>query len=188
MREYLKTIHQETVNTITDYLDNNIQPLLKTKENGYAKGRNQLWLNYDPDFTTDPQFILAHIDNRIWSFIKNNSPDWFTPHVALITKGGSIKPHRDATYAGYPAMSINLGKVTWHYENTRPDYGHISTCDRAPDMRADLTGGEIFMFNCKNMHWVTNVDPERWSINVWTISNKAMPAFEKAVRIFKHQV
>ena len=188
MREYLTTIPQNTVNQIVQYLDKNIEPLLETKPSGYAKGRNQLWLNYSPDLNTNPTFVLAHIDERIWNYIKSKSPQWFTPHVALITKGGGIAPHRDATYANYPAMSINLGKVTWHYEPSRPDYSHHSTSDRAPAMSVDLTGGEVFMFNCKNMHWVTNVDPNRWSINVWTISPKTMDAFEHAQKIYKHTV
>jgi len=188
MKQYLRTINQDTVTTIVDYLNENIEPLLTTKQKGYAKGRNQIWLNYEPDLTPKPDFYLAHTDERIWNYIKTQTPDWFTPHVALITKGGGIAPHRDATYAGYPAMGINLGKVTWHYENSRPEYDHLCTSDRAPDMRADFTGGEVFMFNCKNMHWVTNVDPDRWSINVWTISNTAMRAFEKAQQLYRYTV
>lgn len=186
MEEYLETISQDQLHSITTYLNTNIEPLLTTKPSGYARGRNQIWLNYEPELTSDPSFCLAHIDERIWKYIKNTAPSWFEPHVALITKGGGIRRHRDATYADYPAMSINLGQVTWHYENCRPAYSHHSTCDSAPAMSVDLTGGEVFMFNCKNPHWVTNVHPDRWSINVWTISSKARSAYEHAKSLYSY--
>jgi hypothetical protein len=177
MEEYIKTISNTTKEQIIDYLNTNIEPLLTERPYGAAKGRMQIWLNYEPELAQNPDFYPAHIDQRIWSYIQKLAPAWFEPHVALITKGGPIGRHRDASYADYPAMSINLGSVTWHYENCRPNYSHKSTCDSAPPMSANLTGGEVFMFNCKNPHWVTDVDPQRWSINVWTISPKYITKF-----------
>jgi len=188
MEEYIKTISTKNKQKIIDHLDQNMLPLLEKLPYGAAQGRMQVWLNYQPDFKQDPEFYLAHTDERIWNYIKLVSPKWFTPHLALITKGGPISRHRDASYADYPAMSINLGGVTWHYENCRPNYSHQSTCDSAPAMSSTLTGGEVFMFNCKNPHWVTDVDPERWSINVWTIAPRHLQKFDDAQKLYRHMV
>jgi hypothetical protein len=48
--------------------------------------------------------------------------------------------------------------------------------------KIDMTGGEVFEFNCKNIHWTENVDPNRWGINLWTISKNSRLQFNQFLK------
>jgi hypothetical protein len=83
--------------------------------------------------------------------------------TCLISKGGNIKPHRDTTYADAWAMGINLGVCNWHISSTRDG--------AKPDFTMNLKGGEVFAFNSKHVHAVTDAASDRWAINVWAIAD-----------------
>lgn len=178
MEQYLRTLKPENQSAIINHLENNIYPQMIINPNGAARGRRQLWIQTAPPLNSSALWHVGFEDERLMKFITSISPEGFIPEAVLVTKGGAIRRHRDARYASYMAMSINLGKVTWYYERCNDKYHHQSNLfESVPAARYDFTGGEVFLFNTKNPHWVDNVDPERWGINVWMISNNSRPQY-----------
>jgi hypothetical protein len=180
MEEYIKTISADNQKSIVDYLNETILPHMIINSQGAAKGRRQLWIQTAPPLTSSATWHVGFEDERIMNYIRLISPPGFTPEAVLVTKGGNIKRHRDARYADYRGMSINLGKVTWYYERSNDQYfWQPGLHESVPVGRYDLTGGEVFMFNTKNPHWVENAHPDRWGINVWQISKNTRDDYDK---------
>ena len=180
MEEYIRTISPQNQQVIIDYLNESILPHMIINPQGAAKGRRQLWIQTAPPLTATTPWHVGYKDERIMNYVRSIAPEGFIPEAVLLTKGGNIKRHRDARYADYRGMSINLGKVTWYYERLYQDYAYGSTFgESAPAGRWDLTGGEVFMFNTKNPHWVENAHPDRWGINVWQISKNTRDEYDK---------
>ena len=158
----------EELQWITNKLEENILPHLVADVSNYAKGRLRTWLPYEapldaPNSTARP-FVPGLLDDEVWQWIVDLcAKHGFKAETALISKGGNIKPHRDTTYAAAWAMGINLGSCNWHIASSRD----MAT----PNFTMDLTGGEVFKFNSKHVHAVTNADSERWAINVWAIAD-----------------
>lgn len=183
MEQYIKTISPENQQSLIQHLEDNIYPQMIINPQGAAKGRRQLWIGIAPPLNSSALWHNGFQDDRLFDYIRRIAPEGFTPEAILVTKGGNIRRHRDASYADYKGMSINLGKVTWYYERLYQDYSYGSTFgESAPAGRWDLTGGEVFMFNTKNPHWVENAHPDRWGINVWQISPKARDTYEKFIQ------
>jgi hypothetical protein len=180
MEQYIKTISADNQKSIVDYLNETILPHMIINSQGAAKGRRQLWIQTAPPLTSSATWHVGFEDERIMNYIRLISPPGFTPEAVLVTKGGNIKRHRDARYADYRGMSINLGKVTWYYERSNDQYfWQPGLHESVPVGRYDLTGGEVFMFNTKNPHWVENAHPDRWGINVWQISKNTRDDYDK---------
>ena len=180
MEEYIKTISADNQKSIVDYLNETILPHMIINSQGAAKGRRQLWIQTAPPLTSSATWHVGFEDERIMNYIRLISPPGFTPEAVLVTKGGNIRRHRDARYADYRGMSINLGKVTWYYERSNDQYfWQPGLHESVPVGRYDLTGGEVFMFNTKNPHWVENAHPDRWGINVWQISKNTRDDYDK---------
>ncbi len=164
----LEQLKPETINHIVGLLEKDILPNLQADVSNYAKGRMRVWLPYeaplDSSQSFDRPFIPGLLHGELWQFIVNLcAKHGFTAQVALASKGGSIKPHRDTTYAAEWSFAINLGECNW---------GIASSRDLAkPNYLMELKGGEVFKFNCKHVHSVANVAPNRWAINVWAIAN-----------------
>ena len=158
----------EELQWITNKLEKNILPHLVADVSNYAKGRMRTWLPYEapldaPNSSARP-FVPGLLDDEVWQWIVDLcAKHGFKAETALISKGGNIKPHRDTTYAAAWAMGINLGSCNWHIASSRE---MAST-----DYTMDLSGGEVFAFNSKHVHAVTNADSERWAINVWAIAD-----------------
>lgn len=166
----LEKLSSEDVAWITSKLEEKVLPFLEADVSNYAKGRQRVWLPYEAPLGNQP-FKPGLLDGEIWQWIVDLcAKHGFKAQVALISKGGNIKPHRDTTYAQPWAMGINLGKCDWHIASERNS--------ARPDYTMNLNGGEVFKFNSKHTHAVTNAAPERWSINVWAISDG--PAAESA--------
>lgn len=180
MEKYIKTISPTIRQTIVDYLNEKIYPEMIINDKGSAKGRRQLWIQTAPPLNSTAKWHVGFEDERIMNYVRSIAPEGFTPEAVLVTKGGNIKRHRDATYGDYLGMSINLGKVTWYYERCNDQYfWQPGITESIPAARYDLTGGEVFMFNTKNPHWVENAHPERWGINVWQISKNSRQEYEQ---------
>jgi hypothetical protein len=120
----------------------------------YARGRKRLWLNglgepflgspprLSPSFECqDIHRIISDLDIRY---------DFCLAHYSGDSAIG-IKPHRDASYANPLAYGINLGQCRF-------------TCNGETH---HLTGGEIYSFNCKQLHSAEPA-PHRWALNLWT--------------------
>ena len=164
----LEKLSPQETEWIINKLEENILPHLVADVSNYAKGRMRTWLPYEapldsPNSANRP-FLPALLDDEVWQWIVDLcAKHGFKAETALISKGGNIKPHRDTTYAAAWAVGINLGSCNWHIASSRD----MST----PDYTMDLDGGEIFKFNSKHTHAVTNADTDRWGINVWAIAD-----------------
>ena len=176
----LEKLSPEEVQWITALLEKNILPHLQSDVSNYAKGRQRVWLPYAAPLGNQP-FTPELMDDEVWQWIVDRcAKHGFKAQLALISKGGNINPHADTTYAATWAMGFNLGKCDWHIQNDRnakrtpakPTQADLDAYYQSPTTsHLSLTGGEVFKFNCKHEHAVTNAAPDRWSINVWAIAN-----------------
>jgi hypothetical protein len=158
----------EELQWIINKLEEKILPHLVADISNYSKGRMRTWMPYEapldsPNSANRP-FVPGILDDEIWQWIVDLcAKHGFKADTALISKGGNIKPHRDTTFAAAWAMGINLGSCNWHIASSRD---MAST-----NFTMELTGGEVFAFNSKHVHAVTDADSERWAINVWAIAD-----------------
>lgn len=183
----LEKLSPEEVQWITSKLEEKILPNLQSDVSNYAKGRQRVWLPYEAPLGNQ-SFTPGLMDDEIWQWIVDRcAKHGFKAQVALISKGGNINPHGDTTYAAPWAMGFNLGKCDWHIQNNRdakrtparPAQADLDAFYQSPTTsHLSLNGGEVFKFNCKHEHAVTNAAPDRWSINVWAIADG--PAADRA--------
>lgn len=158
----------EEIAWITNKLEEKILPHLVADVSNYAKGRMRTWMPYEAPLDSansmNRPFVPGILDDEIWQWVVDLcAKHGFTAQTALISKGGNIKPHRDTTYAAAWAMGINLGVCNWHIASKRDS--------ASTDYTMNLTGGEVFKFNSKHVHAVTDAAPDRWAINIWAIAN-----------------
>ena len=152
----LERLNQETTNHIISLLEKDVLPNLQADISSYAKGRMRVWMPYEAplDSPNSPNrpFIPGLLHDELWQFIVDLcAKHGFTAQLALASKGGSIKPHRDTTYAAAWSFGINLGECDWQIASTRDS--------AKPDYSMHLTGGEVFKFNSKHTHAVVNENP-----------------------------
>jgi hypothetical protein len=182
MLNIITTISPERVAKAVQYLEENIVPQLGADVSSYAPGRSRVWFPYEAPLSETRDYQLACQDDKIWTFVKNIclTFEW-EPDLGLVSKGGKITPHRDAAYADFRSVGINLGNVTWCYSRAYPMYNWVPENQQInpPEVtKIQMTGGEVFEFNCKNLHWTEDVDPDRWAFNLWRVSNKGRSKFE----------
>lgn len=181
MLNIITTLSPERMNNLIDYLEETVAPNLGTDVSNYAPGRRRTWLPYEAPLSENMNYKLGLQDDKIWSFVKTMCSTFgWEPELGLISKGGIINPHRDAAYADFRSVGINLGKVTWCYSRAYPLYSWAPDSQQInpPEVtKVQMTGGEIFEFNCKNLHWTEDVDPNRWALNLWRVSNKGRSKF-----------
>ena len=155
---------------------------LTTDVSNYANGRKRSWLQYEAPLSTTMPWRKANQDRELWEEILAIGKEIsFVPELGLTSLGGTIKPHRDASYADYKAIGINLGSTRFGYEKSYPEYRWSPQKDLVKPTEVsetDLVGGEVYEFNCKNLHWTSNVSPDRWAINLWQVSNKQRSEYE----------
>jgi len=163
-----ESLSAETQEWLVSILENEIAPMLVKDVSSYAPGRMRTWMPYEAPLDTTANkgkpFVPGVLHDQLWQFIVDLChKHGMRAQTCLISRGGNIKPHRDTTYADAWAMGINLGACNWHISSTREG--------AKPDFTMDLTGGEVFSFNSKHVHAVTDAAPDRWAINVWAIAN-----------------
>lgn len=177
----------------------------------YANQRMRAWIGAEGPLSNNQSFQVAAFSYTdplwIWleKFCKQNLN--FIPEVALLHVGGAdcsdpedrptegrggecgIKMHRDAGYADFKAVGINLiGEATFGY---RDCYG---TLDRwSPNAKeihdteiqwAKMVRGTCVTFNCKNPHFA-QVGPNRWCINAWRISKNRRDDYNRFLKEHK---
>lgn len=158
----------ETQEWLISILENEIAPVLVKDISSYAPGRMRTWMPYEAPLDTvankGKPFTPGVLHDELWQFIVDLChKHGMKAQTCLISKGGNIKPHRDTTYADSWAMGINLGVCNWHISSTRDG--------AKPDFTMNLKGGEVFAFNSKHVHAVTDAAENRWAINVWAIAD-----------------
>lgn len=166
--EKLEKLSPETVAEIRAKLEEKILPKLEADVSNYAKGRMRTWMPYfaplDSKNNMNQPFMPGILDDEIWQWIVDLcAKHGFKADTCLISMGGNIGPHRDTTYAAAWAFGINLGVCNWHIASNRDS--------AKTDYTMSLTGGEVFKFNSKHTHAVTDAAPDRWAINVWAIAD-----------------
>ena len=183
MLNIITTVPQDTINQICNHLNSNYEHSLGQDVSNYAPGRRRSWLMYEAPLSDSLTFQPAIQDERLWSWISRVCATFnWTPELGLISKGGQIAAHRDAAYADFRSIGINLGPVTWCYERSYPFYNWVNNDEQInpPELtKINMVGGEVFEFNCKNRHWTENVDPNRWGINLWRVSKKKRAEFDQ---------
>jgi hypothetical protein len=124
MLNIITTISPERVAKAVQYLEENIASDLGADVSNYAPGRRRSWFPYEAPLAESLDFQLGLQDEKIWIFVRNicSTFNW-EPELGLVSKGGSISSHRDASYADFRSIGINLGKVTWCYERIYPGFG-----------------------------------------------------------------
>ncbi len=182
------------------------EKLLTTDVSNYAKGRRRAWLGLEAPLSDNRLFMKVHPEFSYRSILW----DWlafyceanlaFKPEIALLHVGGAdcsepeenatdgrggecgITMHRDAGYADYRAVGINLtGNAVFGYRQCYPSvHKWTAQQDEAAELqRVVMTPGTSVVFNCKNPHF-GQAGPNRWCINAWRISHKRRDEFERA--------
>jgi hypothetical protein len=159
----------------------------------YAKGRLRAWIGLEAPLTDKQKFKVAPFGfkDKLWiwlnDFCKNKLN--FSPEIGLLHVGGAdcsdpedepldgnggecgIKRHRDAGYADFRAVGINLiGEATFGYQSFYPNQDRWSKEQNANAKLeiVKMSRGTCVVFNCKNPHFA-QVGPNRWCINAWRI-------------------
>ncbi len=163
------------------HLNQVVAPQLKQDVSNYANKRMRTWMPFEAPLSANRPWTPGIMDDKVWTYISGvGAKHGMKVDVALFSKGGGITRHRDASYADYRSIGINLGACTFYYELCYPEFRWTGNAPAsAPVERYELTGGEVFEFNCKNPHWVEDVSPDRWGINMWHVSSKERARFDK---------
>ena len=170
------------------------QSSLTSDISNYAKDRQVYWLEYQADLTKVNGGKVykpgIHIP-RLWDYCSKlfdkaiiHSKLNYTPtlDLGLVAYGNKgISWHRDASYADYPAVSINLSteETLWGYEDCRLGYDGKQSNSNPSKKVYKLAPGSVILFNCKNPHAVIKCDDTRYSINLWSINPKFKEYFNK---------
>ena len=141
----------------TNWLINQLECIkteLTSDISNYAKNRQRAWLNgLGEPHLSYPKISESIQHQAIDRFIRDNldiNYDFCLAHYSG-DKAIGIKPHLDAGFANRQAYGINLGICKF----------------TIADKNYELTGGEVYTFNCKILH-SADPSPQRWGLNLWT--------------------
>lgn len=191
-------IPQEAIQYVEEH-----KHLLTPDHSQYANQRLRTWIGAEAPLTDNRTFLPTQqafdYNSRLWNWLHKfcNTFLQFDPEIALLHVGGAncsnqnkeqgtggecgILLHRDAAYADYRAIGINLtGTATFGYKEvyTTQDAWTKEQNDPPPLHHVHITPGTCVIFNCKNPHFA-QVGPNRWCINAWRISNKRRTEFNQ---------
>jgi hypothetical protein len=153
--EVIRRISPERVLEIQAYIQTHLFPLATTEQAKCARGRLNLWLQAEPNYSTR-KYKPAHSDQRLWRFCQKIYPEAALAQIYFATHNHGIDWHRDASYAQPNAFIFNLGQVCLQ---TRTEDGKL--------IELELTGGEIIRFNCKLPHRSIPRNEDRIGIGIW---------------------
>lgn len=180
MIEIYRRIDEAACRRLQAWLESTVKAHLKPDVSGYARGRMRVWLDVEPSLT-DPVRLSKGLP--VSEFVKQRLFDligWSFDY-ALVTYSGDekpigITPHRDARYADYEAVGLNVsGTCDFSYWEGRKSFGKSrSVVEHHPHVDPPthslfLEPGDVIRFNCKNLH---SAQPSacRWNINFWRAS------------------
>lgn len=197
------TIIQTKISSIRlKYIEEKCKQLLTKDFSNYAKGRLRVWIGCEAPLTDSQKFKKCELDykSNMWTWLYGFCKEKlnFEPEIALMHLGGAdcsnpeeqpkdgrggecgILEHRDAGYADYCAVGINItGNAIFGYKNCykTQDCWAKEQDMNAPIQLVKMTQGTCVKFNCKNPHFA-QCGPNRWCINAWKISKKRRKEFE----------
>ncbi len=173
----------KTIQKLQAWLEKDIAPHLKSDVSTYARGRQRVWLRTEPLLKSTR---LSHpgsvrtipgleIPDKYWNRLQEII-NWKFDYC-LVTYSGKenpigISPHRDASYADYGAMGLNVsGHCLFSYWNDRDSFGKSESTGKwpypgHPTCVIALSPGDLVRFNCKNVH-SAEPGPDRWNMNFW---------------------
>jgi hypothetical protein len=198
----LTVVQSQIPKEVIEYVEQNRQ-LLKPDYSQYANKRMRAWIGAEGPLADKFSFQIPPFgyDTRLWKWLKKYCKHVldFEAELALLHVGGAdcsdpeekpiqgrggecgIMMHRDAGYADYRAVGINLcGEATFGYrcEYKYQDQGGGGK-NAAPEIETvKMIAGTCVAFNCKNPHFA-QVGPNRWCINAWRVSKKRRVEFEE---------
>ena len=198
------TVVQTTIpDQVIRHIESN-RGLLTRDVSNYAKGRMRAWIGLEAPLTDSQSFKAAPFKygGTLWQWLHPYCIEHldFEPEIALLHVGGAdcsdpekdpddgrggecgIQTHRDAGYADFRAVGINLiGEATFGYRDCygTQDRWVKEQNDSAPTQLVHMRRGTAVVFNCKNPHFAS-VGPNRWCINAWRISRKRRDEYREA--------
>lgn len=151
---------------VEKWLESTVRPALRPDVSNYAKGRLRCWLNNEPTLSS-PTRILPGFEVRDEIISRLAELIEWDFDFCLVTYSGDetpigISPHRDAAFANFDAMSLNVsGECRFDYWEDRG-----ASKKTGPSHSLILTPGDVTAFNCKHLHAATP-GPKRWNLNFW---------------------
>ena len=197
---HIQVVQKSIPSDVIKYIQDNNHKL-STDVSNYAKGRSRAWIGCEAPLSDKYNFRSCPFgyESTLWLWLMDFSVSelGFYPECGLLHIGGAdcsdptdtpingpggecgIQEHRDAGYADYRAVGINLiGEATFGYIE---EYPHIDQWTRdknsSPKIQyVKMIPGTCVIFNCKNPHFA-EVGPNRICINAWRISDKRREDF-----------
>jgi len=129
-----------------------IKELGQPEKSRCARGRRNLWLKAEPNYSTG-KYRRAIEDDYLWGICREIYPDGDLAQIYYGNRG--IDWHRDASYCTRIGRILNLGNAI------------LETKDGEKLISLKLTGGEIIEFNTKLLHRGIPDDQRRIGIGIW---------------------
>jgi hypothetical protein len=155
MMKIIRQLSPEITSRLVNYINTHLRPLAKAEQAKCARGRQQLWLQAEPNYRTK-KYMKAHSDPKLWAFCKRIFPKTNLAQIYFADGHIGISWHRDAAYAQPDARIINLGNVCLETKFANGETSGLK-----------LTGGEIIQFNSKLLHRAIPGDEARIGIGLW---------------------
>lgn len=161
---------------ILSWLEKDIAPRLTPDKSNYAKNRMRAWLRTEPPLgNTQPFRPGIPMSDPMWARLQEIVSwkfDYCLVTYSGMTEAIGITPHRDASYADWEALGLNVsGTCRFSYWNDRLSFGRGPSSETCPfpgnpSNVIDLVPGDLVRFNCKNVH---SAEPSanRWNMNFW---------------------
>lgn len=179
--QIIQQLSPEVVQAIRDDL-RGLDSHLQADISNYAKGRLRLWLKLQYDLKDGGISPAIEPSERLWNYCKSIcNLAGFEPDLGLVAKGETgIELHRDARYADFKAVSIQIGKAKWTYDCQYPEYCWVPNNRKNPSKPITYILEDCaVVFNCKNPHAAEPLSEDRYSINLWQFS----PKYRKEMRL-----
>lgn len=152
--EIVKQFSPALQREIKAHIRDHLMPLATPEKAKCARGRQQLWIQAEPDYKG--KYRKAHADQRLWRFCQHIYPAAGLAQIYSSAGNHGISWHRDHAFAQSKAYIVNLGTVCLQ---TKLENGRL--------ISLELTGGEVIQFNCKLQHQAIPRSKTRIGIAIW---------------------
>lgn len=159
-------------------LEAEVRPRLERRKGGYASGRQQAWIGWQPALG-NPASAAARPRGALWDDLQAIVPGFET---ALCWLNGEqedsslgIRPHRDAGYAAREAWIVNLAPCEFRIwiDKRLAAAAPLNPVTRNKtniEYAVNLVGDEVIAFDCKDYHGSKTLAASRWGIGLWTFN------------------